>query len=154
MVMGKSLRIWVLVADGGRAQLFVPSEGAPGLRPAALPGLASSAREPKSDRPGHTSASGGTRHTLEPRRDYHKLEKHNFAVALANAVGRAWLAKEFDQLVLVAPPRTVGDLRALLPDRLEPQMRVIPKDMTKAAPSTLWPAVAEILRGTRLAHTH
>ncbi|HXJ00700.1 MAG TPA: host attachment protein [Micropepsaceae bacterium] len=150
--MHKHLRIWVLVMDGGRAQLFVPDEDLTGLHTAVLPELpvadpSTHARDLKSDRPGRSfgSARTGTRHSIEPRHDYHKLKKHDFAAGISDVLERAFAAREFERLVLVAPPRTVGEMRTLLPARLSADMYVIAKDLTKATAAEMWHEVAAIV---------
>lgn len=159
--MPKSTRTWVVVADGAVAQLFVPNTKATALVCTSLPRLASAAthrhaRDLKSDRPGRSfsSAGGGTRHAIEPRHDHHKMEKHNFTAAVAKALDLACAAGAFDQLVLVAPRRSVGELRTLLSKRVQARIgKVIAKDMTKASAAELWPHVAQIVRYPTLAQT-
>jgi protein required for attachment to host cells len=43
--------------------------------------------------------------------DYHQQEEDRFAAAVAEMLKRRALANEFDSLVVVAPPRTLGELR-------------------------------------------
>jgi protein required for attachment to host cells len=158
--MTKNIRTWVIVADSGRAQLLIPDEDETQLLPADLPGLSAvdvsrHARDVKSDRPGRSFSSerGGVRHAIEPRHDYHKQEKHKFAAAMADAINRACLAQDYDRLVLVVPPRTLGELRSLLSDRVQAHMSVIPKDLTKATTSTIWLEVADAVRHPPLTRT-
>ena len=151
--MLKSIRTWVVVADSGRAQLLIPDEDETQLFPADLPGLSSldvshHARDVTSDRPGRSfgSAGGGVRHAIEPHHDYHKQEKHKFAAAMAHAINQACLAGDYDRLVLVVPPRTLGELRSLLSDRVQAHMSVIPKDLTKSTTPAIWLEVADAVR--------
>jgi len=150
--MSKRVRTWVLVADSARARLFTANEDETELLPAALPGVVPAphrhARDVKSDRPGRTfsSASDGPRHALEPQHDYHKLEKHAFVASIAEALEHAATAHEFDRLVLVAPPRTMGEFKSLLPKRIQDTMHTIPKDLTKASAEKVWMETAEIVR--------
>jgi protein required for attachment to host cells len=51
---------------------------------------------------------------MEPRHDPHELEKESFGRYVASVVNAAAGRKAFDQLVLVAPPRALGVLRAAL----------------------------------------
>jgi protein required for attachment to host cells len=151
--MKTHLRTWIVVADSARARLFMPDEDETRLCPMELPGLSDievhrHGRDVESDRPGRSFASSGTgrRGALEPRHDLHKMEKHNYVVALAEAINRARLAKAFDRLVLVVPPRTLGEMRSQLSQPAQAQMHVIAKDLTKASESELWSEVAEIVR--------
>lgn len=158
--MPKNIRTWVVVADSGRAQLLVPDEDVAHLLHADFPGLPAAelnrhARDATSDRPGRsfTSAGGGLRHAIEPRHDYHKLEKHKFAAAVANALNHSCLAQDYDRLVLVVPPRTLGELRGLLSDRVQATMSVVPKDLTKSSAQEIWLEVADIVRHPPLTRT-
>lgn len=155
----KNLRTWVVAVDGARAQLFIQSESGGDWLPAHLHGLPGpedrvQSHTEKSDRPGRSfsSSGGGIRHSIESHSDYRKLEKHKFTLAVADALNRAALAKEFDQLVLVAPPRSVGELRQSLSQQVQSSMRVIEKDLTKSPFEQIREEVDELLRYSRLGH--
>jgi protein required for attachment to host cells len=159
--MPKSTRTWVIVADGAVARLFVPNDDETALVESKLPGLHASelhahARDVNSDAPGRSfaSAGGGTRHSIEPRHDPHKMEKHKFAAAVAKALDESCEARAFDTLVLVAPNRSVGEFRILLSERVQARIgQVIAKDLTKATAADLWPKVARTVRNRILAQT-
>jgi protein required for attachment to host cells len=149
--MRKHIRIWVMVMDAGRVQLFDLDEKSRSLHPRSLPGLPAEgphayARDLKSDRPGRSfgSAHSGTRHAIEPRHDHHKQEKHEAAAQVASALERSFIAHEYDRLVLVAPPRAVGEMRILLSARLQSQMDTIAKDLSKATSAEIWNEVAAL----------
>ena len=95
-------------------------------RPAGLPDMVAPqsrlrSRDLKSDKPGrsYSSSRSGVRHALEPPHDYHKLEKHRFMATLATTLDTACSRREFDDLVLVAPRRSLGELRGLLSKRVQ-----------------------------------
>src|SRR5262252_4212831 len=101
MTTGK--RLWVVVADGARARFFVPGSEKHGFAPTGPGVLASDSvhvRDLKSDRPGRafSSTAAGVRHAIEPKHDYHKLEKRKFAHLIAEALDQAHAARAFDQL--------------------------------------------------------
>jgi protein required for attachment to host cells len=109
---------WILIADGARAR-FLENEGpGKGLAPAPLPPQEAKLdrdRDVYSDRPGRVQESvGGAHHAVARRVDWHRFEKEQFAGRLAKLLDEASGAHRFDKLVLVAPPRTLGDLRAAL----------------------------------------
>ena len=114
----KKIRTWILVADGARARILESHGWGTGLTP--VPGQARhienpASRDQTSDRPGRTQESANAaRHAIEPRIDWHRYEKHLFATELAGIVNRASQENVFDRLVIVAPPHTLGDLRAKL----------------------------------------
>ncbi len=43
--------------------------------------------------------------------DFHQLEEDRFAAEAADMLKRRALANEFEQLIIIAPPRTLGELR-------------------------------------------
>lgn len=109
---------WILIADGARAHILENDGPGKGLAPAPVPPQEThldADREVYADRPGRAQESvGGARHAVERRVDWHRFEKAQFAGRLAELLDAAAGAKRFDRLVLVAPPRTLGDLRAAL----------------------------------------
>jgi len=104
----------VLVADG-RKMLFLRNEGDnefPNL-------IVESAQE--QDNPatrdqatdaagGASSTQGAARSSFEPT-DFHQIEEDRFAAQAADLLKRRALANDFDSLIVVAPPRTLGELR-------------------------------------------
>jgi len=108
---------WILVADGARARILKSEGPGKGLQPAVgeefrheLPRT----HEMGTDRPGRVHESATVvRHAIEPV-DWHRFEKEKFAKEMAKILDKAAAAGEFERLVLVAPPRTLGDLRGAL----------------------------------------
>jgi protein required for attachment to host cells len=152
----KNLRIWVIVTDSARAHLFTYDERSEQLRSAELAGLPEpdeliGSHATKSDRPGRTFGSGGdgTRHVIESHSDFRKLEKQRFTIAVADAVNRAASADEFDRLILIAPDRSIGELRKHLSDRVQSTMETVHKDLTKTPVEKIGDEVAETVRKSR-----
>jgi protein required for attachment to host cells len=130
-------KTWVLVMDAGRAQAFdlqAPPVRLQALPDAAFEGSRKLTQELTADRPGHGQESmGAMRHTLEPRTTAHEHAEEMFAAKLSK-----WLAEQdshgaFEQLILVAPPRALSDLRDHLPSRLRSRrvLLEIASDWTK-----------------------
>lgn len=110
---------WILVADGARARVLANDGIGKGLQPAIDGEIARDlppTRELGTDRPGRTQqrGTGGRRHALEPHVDWHRFEKEKFSREMAALLDSAAERGAFDRLVLIAPPRTLGDLRAAL----------------------------------------
>ncbi|MBI3451375.1 MAG: host attachment protein [Rhodospirillales bacterium] len=86
-----------------------------------------------SDRPGRGfTSAGGKPHIMEPRIDWHRFEKRLFAKGLAAILDKAASAGAYERLILVAPPQTLGDLRAALGKHARDKVTVeLPKDLTK-----------------------
>ena len=104
----------VLVADG-RKMLFLRNEG-----DAEYPNLVVETAEEKAnpatrdqatDRSGQASSSqGAARSSVEPT-DFHQLEEDRFAAEAAELLKTRALRHEYESLVVVAPPKTLGELR-------------------------------------------
>ncbi len=133
-------RIWFVIADGSHARFLQRTAPSAELEPALAeemvdPVAHSFARDLKEDRPGRSFDSpgaGGARHAIEPRRDPHVLRKEHFAHRVAEVINDAAAHDRFDALVLVAPPKTLGEIRAALG---EPAKRRVvaesPKELIK-----------------------
>lgn len=152
----KHTRTWIVVADGARARFLAASEDGSKLIPARVADMVAPlnrrpARDLKSDKPGrsYSSSRDGVRHAFEPPHDYHKIEKHRFSAEVAEALHRASEGKAFDRLVLVAPRRSLGELRGLLSDRVKKQIdREIAKDLTNETAARLWRQIQPLMRQT------
>jgi protein required for attachment to host cells len=146
MIMAKRpTQTWIVVADGARARFFKPDRELAKLVPTGPADLVAPAsrqrpRDLKSDKPGRSfSASrSGVRHAFEPAHDYHKLEKHRFMARVAEALDDGCRRRDFDDLILVAPRRSLGELRSLLSKRVQGSVREeVAKDLTNEPPSRL-----------------
>ncbi|MFI4998833.1 MAG: host attachment protein [Reyranellales bacterium] len=157
MLKPKLQTTWIVVADGARARFFTPGADAKKLvsaLPADIfaPEARGHASDLKSDKPGrgYSSSRSGARHALEPPHDYHKLEKHKFSAELAKVLEGACERREFDRLVLVAPHRSLGELRTLLSDRVKRLVgQEIAKDLTNETVAGLWRRLAPLLKPGR-----
>jgi protein required for attachment to host cells len=133
--MPKKVVTWVLVADATHASVFVNDGPGRGLSPADEPSFKSGVprytREVVSDREGRSWGAGGVgRHGMDPPTDPKRHAEASFAREVAQTIGQAALDKKFDRLVLVAPPKALGDLRAELPKHAQDRVtREIPKDL-------------------------
>lgn len=125
---------WALVADAGRARLFerlLPAGPWRERVEEAVDVAHPPSRELGTERPGRVRESATTaRHAVEPRTDPHRAAKAAFAGRLA-----AWLeqtAAGYQQLILVAPPPFLGDLRAALGRQARAKLRgTLDKDLTQ-----------------------
>ena len=125
----------VLVTDG-RKTLFFRNEGDQNqidLRTEAHDERedATSKGELSTDAPGVTHQSAGYGRSTYEETDFKQLEEDRWAHSAADGVNRRALANDFESLVIVAPPRTLGEIRKKL--HKEAARRVvceIPKEMT------------------------
>ena len=116
----KPVTTWVLVADGAKARLLerigvnAPLIPVPG-KEFSEPESRTPTRDIGADRPGRVRESANTaRHAMEPRVDWHRYAKEQFAKSVAGALEEAALQKKYEALILVAPPQALGDLRSAL----------------------------------------
>ena len=130
----KKRKTWVLIADGTRARIFVKEykklANALG-RDLVADNLQD--REIKMDKPGRTfESSNPTRHAYEPRTDWHQYQKELFAKELCEVLEKANENDEFDELIIISPPKTLGNIRGYLcKNTLSKVTAEIPKDITK-----------------------
>ena len=131
----KKLTTWVVLADGARARILEntgPGTGLVELEEWESAEARKPTRELGTERPGrgHESATEG-RHAIAPHGDWHEMEKVNFANDLARYLKRHGDAGKFDQLVLAAPPRTLGELRKSIDAATAGRLKTeINKDLT------------------------
>jgi len=88
-------------------------------------------REQGTDRPGRSNASVGVARSAMEETDWHHMAEERFAGELADALYRRAHANLFEKLVIIAPPKVLGDLRKSL--HAEVIARVtgeIPKELT------------------------
>ncbi|WP_372618156.1 host attachment protein [Falsiroseomonas sp.] len=141
---------WALVADAQHARVLereVPGRSWREHTEMAVEINNRPSRERGSDRPGRTHESASTaRHAIEPRTDPHRAAKHDFARHLADVLEEAATAGRYAQLLLVAPPAFLGDLRAELGDVARARLRgTLDKDLAKHPLGE----VVELLEGVR-----
>jgi protein required for attachment to host cells len=127
---------WVLVGDGHRA-LFLENHGDPDLLDLrvieARVDENPPTREQGTDAPGraYPGAGGkGGRSAVEPT-DWHELEKEHFAREIAERINKAAEAGEMSEIVIVAPPRVLGELRKQLSVKATSKVKgELDKDLT------------------------
>ena len=127
---------WILIADGARARLLEHKGRGIKLYPALDRQFVADNRpsgDLATDKSGRTFDSAGQgRHGMEPPTDPHRHEQQMFARSLAQILEEQRLKKKYDQLVIVAPPKTLGDLREALTKSVSDQVTgELNKDLTK-----------------------
>jgi protein required for attachment to host cells len=105
----------VVVADG-KKMLFFRNEGDAEYPKLEVEGKREQEdlpdRDLKTDDAGRTfDASGGAGRSAYEEVDFHQLEEDRFAHETADMLKKRALRNEFEQLIIVAPPRTLGELR-------------------------------------------
>ena len=89
--------------------------------------------EQGTDRPGRGFKRAATnRRSSMEETDWHELEKHRFAEHVASAMERLVRTDDVKTVIIVAPPRTLADLRHALHADVKSRIAAeIDKDLTK-----------------------
>jgi protein required for attachment to host cells len=127
---------FVFVGDGRKA-LFLRNEGDemyPNLKTERVfQDVNPLTHEQGSERPGRLSKAvgSGRRSAVEPV-DWHEIEEHRFVKKVAAAMEEVLRVRKAPALVVVAPPRTLADLRSAFHSDVQARIIAeISKDLTK-----------------------
>ena len=124
----------VLVADGRRARLL-RNRGTPQQVKLTIESAVEQenppTREQGSDRPGRYPAADGVSRSAVEQTDWHQLAEERFAADIAEWLYPLAHARAFDALMVIAPPKVLGNLR----DSFHPEVRArvvaeVAKDLT------------------------
>jgi protein required for attachment to host cells len=129
-------KVWVVVGDGRKA-LVLRNEG-----DAAFPNLRKvdvfkdldnpATSQIGSDRPGSTTQHSTGRHGGVEQTDWHDVAEHRFAHHVAEMLETHRRQGDFSALIVVAPPRTLADLRQSFSAALSAKIvGEVNKDLTK-----------------------
>ena len=92
-----------------------------------------------SDRQGrHANEAAFGRHAVDPREDVQHHIEHAFASEITSALDRAAEKKDFDRIVVIAPPKMLGELRATMSKRLKSLLLAdLDRDLVRATPAEI-----------------
>jgi protein required for attachment to host cells len=146
----KHLVTWIAVVDGAQARILATANSREFTEVDALSSAEAHlpTRELVSDRPGRTYESGApAHHAIEARHDAHGLAKRAFLRGVAERLLGAVQEHRYDHLVLVAPKRQLGQLRACLDDQVGKTVTAVyGKDLTKLPAAALKQRLAVLLQ--------
>ncbi|MDE2620949.1 MAG: host attachment protein [Sphingomonadales bacterium] len=84
-----------------------------------------------SDGPGRAFGTGAVRSAMG-QTDFHQLAEDRFAADIAAILGRLAQAADFDELIVVAPPKALAELRDCFDGPVRRKVVAeVPKDLTK-----------------------
>ncbi|PSJ55687.1 host attachment protein [Kumtagia ephedrae] len=113
---------WVVVADGEKA-LFLENKG-DGLHPnlEVIREVAEAnppTREQGSDKPGRFNDGPSPHRSAAEDTDWHRMAKERFADEIAEKLYKAAHRGDFNEVILIAPPFVLGELRKKLHKEVE-----------------------------------
>ena len=104
----------VLVADG-RKMLFLRNEGDDAFPNLVVEHAEEQANpkdsDQKEDAPGVSYSSFGSGRNTVEETDFHQLAEDRFAVEATDLLRKRALSHDFESLIVIAPPHTLGELR-------------------------------------------
>jgi protein required for attachment to host cells len=128
----------VVVGDGRRA-MFLRNRGA-----AAHPDLFTEGvmeqdnpptREQGTDRPGRYIGADHVSRSAVEQTDWHQQAEDRFAAKIAEVLYKKAHEHDFERLIVVAPPKTLGTMRASYHKEVAQKVAAeIPKDLTSLPP--------------------
>ena len=128
---------WVVVADHQHGHAYQNDGPSRGLQPVdgfSFETHLHRGQDLVSDRPARAfSGAGGTPHAVEPKIDPHRQEGERFVADMTTALAAACDRGDFHRLLLIAPPRALGEFRKHLPKRVRDKIIAeINEDLTQA----------------------
>jgi protein required for attachment to host cells len=104
----------VMVADGRKMMVFRNAGDGlyPNLETESVREQDNPAdRDQSSDAPGRAFNSVGSHRSSMEQTDFHDLEEARFAAEAADLLKRRAFANDYEKLIIVAPPTTLGEMR-------------------------------------------
>lgn len=148
--MVKHRSLCIVIADGGQARFVRPAADNALHTQEALESatLHQQTGDLVSDRPGRSfESANAARHALAPHNDPHTLEKGKFARLVGEKIRTGARAGSFDELLLVAPPPVLSELREALDVETERLLiGTLSKDLVKVPDDELQPHLKQWVR--------
>jgi len=126
---------WVVVADGSKV-LFLRNEGDEAILNLRVMDWRAQDNPPTGEqgvqRPGRAFQQGGAGRSAMGQTDWHQIAEDKFAAEVAVDINEAARTKQFKDLIVVAPPKVLAELRTHLGNEARQCLRAeIAKDLTK-----------------------
>ncbi len=132
----------VLVGDGRKA-MFLRNRGGAGHPDLFAEWVMEQSNPPTheqgTDKPGRYTGPGSSRSATEET-DWHQQAEDRFASQVAEVLYKKIHAHDFERLIVVAPPRTLGTMRGAFRKEVSERITAeIPKDLTAhTLPDIAW----------------
>lgn len=142
-------KTWVIVADNSRARIFTsetPSSPLIEVDSIVHPEARMHDRDITSDLPGRGSGTGGSRHSYETETDAKDYENLGFAKRIAGFLDEARKSDKYKQLIIVAAPSLLGNLRSGLNDQTRRLVSLeLDKNLSQLSPAEIRKHMPEFL---------
>ena len=142
-------KTWVIVADNSRARIFTsetPSSPLIEVDSIVHPEARMHDRDITSDLPGRGSGTGGSRHSYETETDAKDYENLGFAKRIAGFLDEARKSDKYKQLIIVAAPSLLGNLRSGLNDQTRKLVSLeLDKNLSQLSPAEIRKHMPEYL---------
>ncbi len=124
----------VVVGDGEKA-LFLRNKGSPQELKLEIENIFGhdnpATHEQGTDKPGRTAGSAGTARSAMEQTDWHRLGEERFAAEIASTLYRLAHTNKFEALIVVAPPKVLGNLRKAFHKEVVDRITAeLPKELT------------------------
>jgi protein required for attachment to host cells len=124
----------VLVSDGRRARLL-RNQGTPRqpqlIVEHSLEQVNPRTREQGTDQPGRKHGTDGNARSAIEQTDWHQRQEERFAAEIAEMLYKLGHAGGYEELVVVAPPKMLGDLRQKFHQEVKNSVVAeVPRDLT------------------------
>lgn len=138
----KKVSTCIVVADHQHARFFRndgPNKGIQSIDGLSFDTHLSRTSELMTDGTGRgVSSHDGRRHGMQARSDAHQQQGRAFIGEVASTITKQMDGSDYERLILIAPPRALGELRELLPPRVQAQVvGELAHDLTKATPEQI-----------------
>lgn len=142
----KQKRIWALVANGAAARILKGVYGSEPVKTMEFRPDHPRLGEIMSDRAGRSFSSVGRhRSAMEPRSDPVEERQRLFADSLSALLEEHHASDDFDELIVIAAPAMLGDLRQAFDRKLQDAItHEVDKDLTKQNIKKLMETVRKI----------
>jgi protein required for attachment to host cells len=144
-------KTWILIADGARAKVYQNNGPGTGLRETRFPEMLGVNEQPQdinADRAGsNRNSGGGGAHRMNHSSDPQREQKRVFAKDIADFLKIQEQDNAFDELVIVAPAKTLGDLREVLDKSVASHVKMeVAKDLTQFSVQELPKHLEDVVR--------
>lgn len=142
--MMRAKKVYVLVCDGGRSRVYAGEGRVAALAPVTGTERVNDAEIEPGERATGYSSTGSRRYSVEEHGDRRRDAERAFLLAILDQL--AAVEADFDRLVIVAPPRALGEIRKAIPRVLQDKLAAeISADLTRAEPELVATRVAAAL---------